>query len=479
MGLLGPVACPAAGGEMTSGMVLVGPRLIDFLPLLRADLSGTVAAVVADAAGVAPRPETSRPHTMRTYELAGRHRRLWTSLLTDQLDTLFATVLARHRDASVVVPYVISAAIERAVAAHAPAATLVGPSSELRTRIDDKSATRRDLAAAGVPTVDGELVNAPHVSFEELRRRFGPPVVIQPVRGSSGLGTAFVHDAAGFAEVRGRMPGPFLASRFEGTCVLNLHVYVGPTATIVSPPSVQLAGLPPADVPAPVYSGNDFGAAARLPVGLRADARAVAYRVGAWLTELGYRGIAGVDLVTDGRQCRLLEVNPRLQGSTWLLGEIERRAGVTPLLVRAVRDAHEPPGPGGVAAPTGAVAAPTGGAGAQLIVRASRSHSVDAGILARRPGAYGWRGDRLTFRRPVAGLADCDQDEVFVEGAPGPRMSHVDRFAVLARVASWDTLVEHDGRTLTDAGSTLVTWVLRRDNRVGSRDKLSGHGSRE
>ena len=67
---------------MDSGMVLVGPRLIDFLPLLRADRSGTVAAVVADAAGVAPRPDTSRPHTTRTYELAGRHRRLWTSLLT-------------------------------------------------------------------------------------------------------------------------------------------------------------------------------------------------------------------------------------------------------------------------------------------------------------------------------------------------------------------------------------------------------------
>lgn len=51
---------------------------------------------------------------------------------------------------------------------------------------------------------------------------------------------------------------------------------------------------------------------------------------------LGYRGILGLDFVWDGDVALLLEINPRMQGSTALLAAAERDAGLASTVSRHV-----------------------------------------------------------------------------------------------------------------------------------------------
>lgn len=56
------------------------------------------------------------------------------------------------------------------------------------------------------------------------------------------------------------------------------------------------------------------------------------------------------------------------------------------------------------------------------------------------------------------GLLDCARDEVHVEGVP-PTGFNVEPGAVIARVASWDAMIELGGRDLTSHGHEVVALV--------------------
>lgn len=63
--------------------------------------------------------------------------------------------------------------------------------------------------------------------------------------------------------------------------------------------------------------------------------------IGWGLSDLGYRGIFGVDFAGRGDTVAALEINPRMQGSAWLLGEVERAEGQLPTMVRHMLERHD------------------------------------------------------------------------------------------------------------------------------------------
>lgn len=61
-------------------------------------------------------------------------------------------------------------------------------------------------------------------------------------------------------------------------------------------------------------------------------------RLGREIGRLGFRGMFGADwILTPGEDLFLLEINPRFQGSTLLLSELEEAAGRTPLVAHHLR----------------------------------------------------------------------------------------------------------------------------------------------
>ena len=84
----------------------------------------------------------------------------------------------------------------------------------------------------------------------------------------------------------------------------------------IHPASVQLIGIPIASYRRFGFCGNDFAAVALLPDGLLDEIDEVVTASGRMLASKGYVGAFGADLLVDGEQVYLTEINPRFQGST-------------------------------------------------------------------------------------------------------------------------------------------------------------------
>lgn len=210
-------------------------------------------------------------------------------------------------------------------------------------------------------------------------------------------------------------------------------------------PSLQFTGIAEAGAGFGAYCGCDFQAPQRFSTSAVDRARAVVRALGAALAGLGYRGVFGVDVLVHDGSAVVVEINARPQGSTWLLGEIERGEGRAPLLVRHVLERH--------GRCTDDEEAPHPAAGSQLGIR----HRGPAGTVtaAPRSGVHALDGDRLVWRRPGSGLLECGDDECVIVGVPRPGRKLLTT-ASLGILVSRRPLARDDGRALTAVGSRLV-----------------------
>lgn len=435
------------GREMAPGvdirLIVVGPRALDFLPLLRAGL--VPAHVVVREAGDAAGSFRARGAAIRGAEAGVR--RPWGSGSVDELLPALAGALSVTSSEPLILPYMATPRLRAAVMARRPRATVLGPRADLVQLLQDRARSRAALRRAGLPVPRSITVVPPAApSFDNAARRLGCPFVAQTLSGSSGIGTWAVADRDAWDRLlRARGWQRLLLSSWCGRTVINTHVLLGGDRPVVSAPSIQLAGVAQLGALWPIYCGNDFGAARRMPEPVRRRCRAVVDRAAAWLGSLGYAGLAGIDLVLDDYGSpRLLEVNPRCQGSTWLLGEVEWARGETPLLARLLaNDAQQGPD------------VPMSGA-AQLLVRApgGRFDPVTTAVL--RPGCYRLDKGVLEYVRPAVGLQTTEPGDVVISGVPPPSVHRACPAAVVARLATQDQVVDVDGHTLTSRGRELA-----------------------
>ncbi|AJC52961.1 ATP-grasp domain-containing protein [Streptomyces sp. 769] len=311
----------------------------------------------------------------------------------------------------------------------------------------DKTRMRPWLRSLCLETPSDTVVDRlDHVS---LRRRFGSPFVVQQPRGTGGHGTHLVRDERDL----GRIPpgGPWLVSRYAEGTAINHHGLVGShRAVCVLPASVQLTNLQDVGAAFGAYSGCDFGAVRALPPAAQSQARTAVERIGHALARLGYRGTFGVDLViTDDHQVLVLEINCRMQSSTWLLGELELAAGLLPTQLRHVLEQH--------GHSTAGPHLPDAGDAVQLTVR----HTSPPARVTRAPrsGRYAINGaGEAVWRGESYGLWECGADEIVLIHLPRPA-TVLAPSASLARLISRRPLTTADGRTLTTRGREALSAV--------------------
>ncbi|OXY97702.1 ATP-grasp domain-containing protein [Streptomyces diastatochromogenes] len=317
--------------------------------------------------------------------------------------------------------------------------------------LKDKAAMRDWFRQQGVPTPDDLVVGGVDgIDYPALRRRFGDRFVVQKPLSAGGNGTYLVTDESTAAGLPSRER--WLVSEYVGDTTLACYGFVahdGTAATLRA--ALQLAGIEEAGSGFGAYSGSDFGAPALLPPAVLARTNDAMERIGRGLTGLGYRGIFGADFAVRADSVVALEVNCRVLGSTWLLGEIELRDGQVPTLVRHVaeRHGHQTLGkPGQDPAD-----------GVQLTVRHTAAEACYV-PSAPAPGVYVLQDDQLVFRRPGYGLLECGPDEcVLVNLAREGTVLHPR--GILGRLVARRPLSAPDGRSLNADGRRLVQ-ALRR-----------------
>ncbi|MFE4517097.1 ATP-grasp domain-containing protein [Kitasatospora sp. NPDC056783] len=310
--------------------------------------------------------------------------------------------------------------------------------------LGDKRVQRAWLRSTGAVTPPDAVV--PALDHRELRRRFGGRYVVQAPLGSGGKGTHLVSGEDGLPPIRRAGGGPWLVSGYVEGPAVNLHVLVSADGTVrLLRPSVQLTRVEGVGAPFGAYSGCDFAAPALLAPLPLARADSMARRVGEALAALGYRGLFGADFVLDGDRPVLLELNCRMQGSTWLLGEVESAEGALPSALRHMLELY-----GHV---TGGEGRTDAAGAAQLVVR----HSGPTARVAGAPGGglHRLKDGRLRHCGAGFGLLECGPDDCVLLQLPSPGM--VVRPGVpLARIVARRSLTTPDGTALTEGGRRLV-----------------------
>ncbi|MFJ9444478.1 ATP-grasp domain-containing protein [Kitasatospora sp. NPDC101235] len=322
------------------------------------------------------------------------------------------------------------------------------PSRLVLPVLGDKRAQRAWLRSVGAVTPSDAVV--PVLDHRELRRRFGDRYVVQTPMGSSGRGTHLVTDEAHLRPIRRVGGGPWLVSGYVEGVAVNLHVLVSADSTVrVLRPSVQLTRVEGIGAPFGAYSGCDFAAPALLPPLALARAGAVARRIGEALAALGYRGLFGADFVLDGERPLLLELNCRMQGSTWLLGELELAEHALPSALRHVLELY------GHA--TGGEPRTDAAGAVQLVVR----HTGGPVRVAAAPGGglHRLKDGRLQYCGAGFGLLECGPDDCVLLQLPSPGTVLLPGVP-LVRIVARHTLTTPDGSALTAPGRQLVD-VLR------------------
>jgi hypothetical protein len=331
---------------------------------------------------------------------------------------------------ALVVPPRLTGPWEQAAAGWPDDIRLLGRPAEDVSRIaDDKIFVREQLARLGVDVPAALVVDSSAGSFRVAAEALGRPFVLQAPQGAGGAGTHLVETAAQFADAVRRRPHVprWLASAYAGDVTLNVAGVIGADGVHSLAASVQSSGIDELGAGFGAYCGSDVGRVAELPAHLVASAHTQSERVGRWLHSLGHRGIFGADIAMSDTGIAFLEVNPRIQGSSWLLTRLARAAGGEGCLVRHVRallDDH-----------LADERLPPGATGSHLLVR-----WIGQGGVVRSVPEVAFGGAVTVTGLPAVGT-------IITEGA------------ILARLESRGSLTESSGRALRPEVAALIATV--------------------
>ncbi|PIR52590.1 hypothetical protein COU76_05670 [Candidatus Peregrinibacteria bacterium CG10_big_fil_rev_8_21_14_0_10_49_10] len=114
---------------------------------------------------------------------------------------------------------------------------------------------------------------------------------------------------------------------------LNINAVATPEGTVTTDFSLQIIGPPECSVNSAAYCGNDWDSASVLPSTMQEEVHRLTRTVGDALSVRGYRGWFGMDFLVDSasNHVYVMEINPRLQGSTSMVTITECLEGLTPL----------------------------------------------------------------------------------------------------------------------------------------------------
>lgn len=102
----------------------------------------------------------------------------------------------------------------------------------------------------------------------------------------------------------------------ENSFSINLHMLIGKHEQILFPISIQV--IEPNKSPF-IFRGSDFIEAKQIPKSIVRKIHNCARKIGKKLAGMEYRGICGLDFIIQGNEVYFIEINPRFQGSSFLI----------------------------------------------------------------------------------------------------------------------------------------------------------------
>ncbi|MFM1903823.1 MAG: hypothetical protein RLZZ440_1723 [Planctomycetota bacterium] len=237
---------------------------------------------------------------------------------------------------SYVLCYQSSRELEQLARAY-PSIRIMNPAAAITEVLNRKTWVRQQLKQLGVPVIPGSEVRlAPH-QFSTLARRHGLPLVVSLDHSAAGSGVHLVHDRADFEAVATAHRGAAASvMQYVSGRSLSMAAVRTEEAVLLGEASLQIIGQPSLTNLSFGWCGNDFSGC-HIEEHELDQMRSMQERIGDWLGDLcigghcGFRGIFGVDFISDGKQVYFTEINPRFLGTTALMADRQQELGRIPM----------------------------------------------------------------------------------------------------------------------------------------------------
>ena len=362
---------------------------------------------------------------------------------------------------SYVLCYQSSRELER-LAGMYPSIRIMNPAAAITEMLNRKTWVRQQLKSLGVPVIPGSEVRlAPH-QFATLARRHCLPLVVSLDHSAAGSGVHLAHDEADFRALAEAHRGAAAAvMQFVSSRSMSMAAVRTEDAVLLGEPSLQIIGQPSLTNLSFGWCGNDFSGC-HLQEHEVEQMRSMQERIGEWLGDLcigghrGFRGIFGVDFISDGRQVYFTEINPRFLGTTALMADRQQELGRIPMSFL-----HMVPFLPDVSVDDEFVDDYNRSSStldvSQLCLHnvAGEDVVVEAAI---EPGRYAFDDTGLRFLGPAERLSETEAyDEIVISGEIPVEGTHLLRQSdEICKVYAYEPVLASDGRTLTPRARRLV-----------------------
>ncbi len=209
-------------------------------------------------------------------------------------------------------------------------------SSEKKNIFDDKIMLHHWLSWLGLEVIPSRVELLGNADYSTISKKYGSRIVVKFPVGAGGGKVHLVEDRAHFRELQMKNSSSFalLQKHILGIPV-NLQGVITRDGITWSIPSVQIVG--PVECTQNIFEwcGNDFGVGKYLQATDIHKILATAETIAQQMKVRGYLGILGLDFIFDesSHTPYCLEINPRLQGSTALLTQLEILNRSEPLML--------------------------------------------------------------------------------------------------------------------------------------------------
>jgi predicted ATP-grasp superfamily ATP-dependent carboligase len=362
---------------------------------------------------------------------------------------------------SYVLCYQSSRALER-LAREYPSIRIMNPAAAITEMLNRKSWVRRQLKQLGVPVIPGSEVRLAPWQFATLARRHGLPLVISLDHSAAGSGVHLAHDEADFRALADAHLGAAASvMRFIDGRSLSMAGVRTDETVLLGEPSLQVIGQPGLTNLSFGWCGNDF-CGRHLQEHEVDQMRAIQSRVGDWLGDLcvgsqcGFRGIFGVDFISDGEHVYFTEINPRFLGTTALMADRQQELGRIPMsFLHMVPFLPDMTVDEDFAEEYNAAAEPLEVSQLCLHNVAGEDMVVEQAI---EPGRYSFSDRGLEFLGPAERLSQTEAyDEIVISGEiPVEGTNLLRQSDEICKVYTYEPVLGPDGRSLTPRARRLV-----------------------
>lgn len=214
-----------------------------------------------------------------------------------------------------------------------PRVKILNPPYALKEKLDDKSFTRSELNKVGVKTVPSYSSRLKEKDFEIMEAELGLPFFLQMDIAWSGFGSHIIKGKDDFGKVLKEKEGEGVSYMplIRNAKSLNINAVRTANFNVYRGLSFQIIGDKGCISNPFGYCGNDFNISGKLSEEELEKTRDSLEKIGNWMGTQGYRGLYGVDLMSDGKDVYFTEINPRFQGSTSLFIDQQMENGEVPL----------------------------------------------------------------------------------------------------------------------------------------------------